>query len=286
MYEDKATLHKYLLFHYGSTAESFPFDFGPKQALHFPQRTVASADQFLRSCAACNGMEATPKPTRALDLGCSVGGSSFELAKRFSSVLGIDFSETFIDAAKRLAAGESIAYNRIDEGEITTRLTAQAPKLNQVYSTPQFAHADACNLPQQILAEPMENFDLVHAANLLCRLPKPAKLLERLPKLVKTGGLLVLATPASWLEEYTPKSEWTGGRLCPSSTTNTSTTLPEITKKEASTKTTAKNTMAYLQEYLQAHFQLLHTEDCPFLLREHARSYQWGVSLLSIWEKT
>ena len=31
-------------------------------------------------------------------------------------------------------------------------------------------------------------------------------------------------------------------------------------------------------------FTRLHAEDCPFLIREHARKYQWGCSLLTVWQ--
>ena len=51
-------------------------------------------------------------------------------------------------------------------------------------------------------------FDRVHAANLLCRLPEPKLLLGRLPSLVNPGGELVLATPCTWLEEFTPPQHW------------------------------------------------------------------------------
>ncbi len=37
--------------------------------------------------------------TVALDIGCAVGGASFELARSFNHVLGIDFSQHFVNAA-------------------------------------------------------------------------------------------------------------------------------------------------------------------------------------------
>lgn len=39
---------------------------------------------------------------RALDVGCSVGGASFELARSFDEVVGIDFSHAFVDAANKM----------------------------------------------------------------------------------------------------------------------------------------------------------------------------------------
>lgn len=39
---------------------------------------------------------------RALDVGCAVGGATFELSKYFDSVVGIDFSHAFVDTANEL----------------------------------------------------------------------------------------------------------------------------------------------------------------------------------------
>ena len=41
----------------------------------------------------------------------------------------------------------------------------------------------------------------VLCGNLLCRLPDPMALLKRLPSLVHVGGVVVLVSPYSWLEE-------------------------------------------------------------------------------------
>ena len=62
-----------------------------------------------------------------------------------------------------------------------------------------FKQADACALPASL-----GEFDAVLAANLICRLPSPGACLGRMagPKgLVKKGGLLVLMTPFTWMEQ-------------------------------------------------------------------------------------
>merc|ERR1740123_736085 len=69
-----------------------------------------------------------------------------------------------------------------------------------------FETGDACNI-----RDDMGSFDVVFACNLICRLPEPQKFLDRLPSLVNDGGVAVLITPFSWLEEYTPKCNWLGG---------------------------------------------------------------------------
>lgn len=59
---------------------------------------------------------------------------------------------------------------------------------------------DACSMPERF-----GPFDVVFCGNLLCRLPDPMLFLNRLPSILKPGGIVVLVSPYSWLEEYTPE---------------------------------------------------------------------------------
>lgn len=74
-----------------------PYDFGPRDAARFPAR-----------CAELVAKHAPPAcgdaPRTALDVGCAVGGASFELARTFDAVVGLDFSHAFVNTAKRLQA--------------------------------------------------------------------------------------------------------------------------------------------------------------------------------------
>jgi len=234
IYETKRLLDEYLLFHYGSDQEIMPWTFGPKEALGFAIRTV----QDLLDPAADKGA--------ALDLGCAVGRSSFELAARGYEVIGIDYSHSFIEAAQRLQAGEALAYDRLDEGSQRTPLMAKA-----VPGRVTFEQGDAMNLRADL-----GSYDLLHAANLLCRLTEPQRLIERLPALVKPGGQLLLTTPCTWLADFTPPKNWPQG-----------------------------STRDWLRERLSAHFTLELDRDVPFLIREHARKYQWSVAWGTRWRR-
>jgi SAM-dependent methyltransferase len=64
---------------------------------------------------------------------------------------------------------------------------------------------DACALPANL-----GKFNAVLAANLLCRVPDPAACLAEMDAALNPGGLLVLTSPFTWLEEYTAKSRWLG----------------------------------------------------------------------------
>lgn len=63
-----------------------------------------------------------------------------------------------------------------------------------------FEQGDACNLRSDI-----GQFGCILGANLICRLPAPLDFLDRLPSIVAPGGIVVLTSPYSWLEEYTSK---------------------------------------------------------------------------------
>lgn len=240
VYESNKLLSEYLLFHYAQDKEVLPADgawpTGMREALDFAVRTVShfGSDQVGRS----------------LDLGCAVGRSSFELARHSDEVLGLDFSSSFIAAACTLASGGTLAYERLEEGNVSTALEAKAPEgveLDRV----RFAEGDAMNLSADL-----GSFDRVHAANLICRLPEPLKLLARLPDLVASGGELVLATPATWLESFTPLENWPKGR-----------------------------TRDWLVDQLGSSFELTKELEEPFLIRETARKFQWSRSLVTVWKR-
>lgn len=236
-YESAKLLSEYLLFHYGTPAEilppSAPADM--RDALDFAVRTQ---NHFSAGQA-----------TRALDLGCAVGRSAYEMSRTSDQVIGIDFSQSFVDAATAIA-GEPLSYTRLDEAHLTTPLAARIPTATRPDQV-SFEQGDAMNLRPDL-----GSFDRVHAANLLCRLTEPVKLLDRLPDLVNQGGELVLATPCTWLGEFTPPENWPSG-----------------------------TTIDWLKDHLGPTFDLVHTTDEPFLIRETARKFQWTASLLSVWKR-
>jgi SAM-dependent methyltransferase len=101
-------------------------------------------------------------------------------------------------------------------------------------------------------------FDFVLMANLVDRLPDPARCLARLPELVAPGGGLVITSPYTWLEEYTPREKWLIG---------------------------AEGTLAELRKILAPAFIFRHALDLPFLIRDHRRKYQWSVAEASVWQR-
>jgi len=104
-----------------------------------------------------------------------------------------DYSISFINAATQLKDEGRLDAIRLLEGDRTESFTAIVPaEIDR--SRVALSVQDATALPQ--LLGP---FDVVLAANLLCRLPDPETLIARLPKLLKPGGQLLLTTPFTWL---------------------------------------------------------------------------------------
>ncbi len=239
-YESERLLAEYLLFHYGSVQAIFGQIPAPRDALDFPMRCVHELVDA----------GAVPTSARALDVGCSVGRSSFELGRFCVDVLGIDLSESFIQAARSLQQEGVLPFEILSEGDTFELMQARVPEgINRERA--RFEVGDALNLPGDL-----GSFDVVLAANLICRLPEPRLFLGRLSQLVNRGGQLLLTTPFTWLEQFTPRAKWLGGR-----------------KEEGIRSAEA------LKKILEPDFDLKLTRDLPFLIREHERKFQYGIAL-------
>lgn len=241
-YESDILRDWYLLFHFGTgeeILEGVAFDPAtlPERCLEFPVTTVEAA-----------GLKG--EIGRALDIGCAVGRSSFELSKVAREVIGIDFSSAFVEVAAAIARGEAPAYRRYREMHLSDELRARCPE-GSLPGRISFEQGDA-----MALRGDLGSFDLVHAANLLCRLPEPERFLDRLPALVNPGGMLVLATPATWMDAYTPPEKMPRGL-----------------------------TLDYLKEHLDAAFVCEHVSELPFLIREHQRKLQLSTAQTSVWRR-
>ncbi|HIJ96008.1 MAG TPA: 5-histidylcysteine sulfoxide synthase [Desulfuromonadales bacterium] len=200
----------------------------------------------------------------ALDLGCAVGRASFELARGgFEQVTGLDFSTRFFRLAARMQQEAALRYALPEEGEIVSfhEIDLAEFGLAETRQRVQFYQGDACNLPEKF-----KGYDLILAANLIDRLYSPRKFLSSIHERLNPGGLLVLTSPYTWLEEYTKKTEWLGGY------------------REAGEPVWS---LDGVQSALSEHFRLLgEPRDLPFVIRETHRKFQHTVAQLTVWELT
>jgi putative 4-mercaptohistidine N1-methyltranferase len=255
-YESDKQLSEYMMLHYGAADDVLPFRSTPREWLDFPQRCAQLLDTWASRLH-------LPK-RRVLDIGCAVGGSSFELARTFESVIGVDSSAKFIEAAKTIGEEGSVAYFRRDQGVLGETCVASLgaawkgeERAGESVGHVAFEQGDACALPSSL-----GQFDACLLANLLCRLPDPEVCLSRLGGdngLVKPGGLAVIVSPYTWMEEHTTEAKWLGGYTAPNG-------QPVYSD-------------ATLRSYFSANgFELLDEIDMPLIIREHERKYQLIVS--------
>lgn len=243
VYETDALVAQYCEFHWGDEYLGVP--------------------NYPRACAEiCLELMRERRREHALDLGCAVGRASFELARDFERVTGLDFSTRFIRIAETMARNGRIHYVRPDEGELATHREQrlQSFGLESVRSRVAFFQADACNL------KPIHrDYDLVFAGNLLDRLYAPRKFLKGIAGRIRSGGLLVLTSPYTWLEEHTARSEWIGGF-----------------KRDGENLTTLDG----LREILREDFaEFGEPRDVPFVIRETRRKFQHSLAQLTVWER-
>ncbi len=247
-YETDDAVQQYLLFHYGSVDDQLPYPFGPREALSFPVRCVETFAGFF------------PLPVRrALDLGCAVGRATFELSRHAGEVLGIDLSARFIEAARAVARDGEARFWRAEEGDLRTELRRPLPP-DLRRERCRFEVGDATSERAD-----WGLFDVILAANLLDRVASPKALLRTCARHLRPGGTLVLASPYTWLEAFTPRAAWLGGR------------------QDAHGR--RLETLSSLHTLLDGTCDHLATVDLPFLLREHARKYQWGVAQTTAWRR-
>lgn len=203
------------------------------------------------------------KPARkALDLGCAVGRSAFELARHFDHVDAIDFSARFIKTAFAMQERKEIRYHLIDEGELTSFKARKLSDmgLEAVADKVHFAQGDACNLKPQYTG-----YDLIFMGNLLDRVYSPRKVLADLQQRLNVGGVLVVASPFTWLTDYTERDEWLGGYKDANGETLTST--------------------AALEQAMDKCERLADPFEVEFVIRETKRKFQHSLSEFNVFTR-
>jgi len=295
-YEGLTWLQRYLHLHYPDLENSdcIP-SYLPKEAINFPKRC---SDMLLQLCEREGIFVDDSKPTKALDLGCAVGRSTFELTRNFDRVDGVELSPVFVDTANQMKEKGNLKYQIPSEIDSMVEFSASLDsslylRRNQV----DFFVGDATNLPPN-----MSQYDAVLMANVVCRLQDPKVCLSRMSgrtissydtanvnpnptgtsdvsgvggtsgvnrdideklAIVKKGGILMLTTPFSWKENFTPKEVW------------------------FSSSSRDYDSFDGMQKFLEeeAGFKLIHKEDLPLIIRHRKRFYEYIVSLVSVWKR-
>jgi 5-histidylcysteine sulfoxide synthase/putative 4-mercaptohistidine N1-methyltranferase len=243
VYETDTLISQYAEFHYGK--EYFGVENFPSRCAHI----------------ALENMQGRGK-RRALDIGCAVGRASFELGRGFAHVTGLDFSARFIKMAVDLREKGRIRFVLPEEGEIVSYHEKHLSDFGLEGTKPrvEFFQADACNL------KPIyTGYDLVLACNLIDRLYDPVAFLSMIHQRINPGGLLVITSPYTWLEEFTKRDKWLGGF-----------------RKDGENVTTLQTLNGILSENFAG---IGEPQDIDFILRETNRKFQHTVAQMTIWER-
>ena len=245
------------------TTNSYTTDSIISQYCHFGWgENRLGIENYPAKCAslALEYMQDKPK-RKAFDIGCAIGRSSFELARGFDEVTGVDFSARFIQEAQGLKENGILRYVMPTEGELENFYEVNLAdfELENERDKVAFWQADACNLKPIF-----KDFDLIFAGNLIDRLYDPKKFLDSLASRLNVGGLFIMTSPYTWQEESTPKEKWIGGY-----------------KRDGENVTTLEG----LKEILGSNFKLIDRRDVPFVIQETARKHQHTIAEMTVWEK-
>ncbi len=245
VYETDQMVSRYIEFHYGQSQLDTP---------NFPVACVNKVTKLLEN----------RRTQRALDIGCATARSAFELAKHFDYVEAVDFSVRLLEAPISLQKTGRQRYVFAQEGDLSAYREINLSDFEgyeEVKDKIAFLQGDACNL-----VDKYKDYDLVFAGNLIDRLYDPEKFLGLIKDRVRSGGLLVLVSPYNWNEEHTPREKWLGGFKADTGENFT--------------------TIEGIEKVLGPEFSRLgDPKDIPFAIRETERTWQYGQSQLTAWEK-
>lgn len=246
-YSDSLTVQTYTHFHYSDEHQ-----FG-----------VANFAKAVADIAIETAKGTSSASERALDLGCSVGRSSFELASHFNSVFAVDFSDRKIEVGREMQQTARLDWMVPRIGaELFDRHSVTAEQLG--YDSRQldavtFSQGDAHNLNASLTA-----FDLVLASNLIDRLSKPKTFLRQIHQLINGDGLLVLVSPYDWDSDFTRRDDWIGG------------------KSEANGDVEPFDELTLI---LGPKFEFISQTDVPYVIRKNKRTYEHSISHCTVWLK-
>lgn len=254
LYETDDLVSQYMAFHYGTTY------FG--------------VDNYPSHCAAlCIEAMAGQPREKALDLGCAVGRSTFELARGFKKVVGVDLSSRFIDSANALREHGRLGYFQRDEGELGELMQAdlKALGLDAARERVEFREADACALKTS------GDYDLIFAGNLIDRLHDPKACLAGFHRHLRVGGLLVISSPYTLLTDYTPRENWIGGYIENGG---------ENGRENGRGNGRPVSVLEGIERCLKPYFERVGTPiDLPFVIRETRRKFQHTIAEVSVWRR-
>jgi SAM-dependent methyltransferase len=174
-------------------------NYGEFETDYKPENKWTDYRPYWRAVIAKSKPKTNKKYDRTLELGCSVGRYTFELARLSDLAVGLDLKfESLVEAARFQREGE-VKYNRRMRGFKFEEVKTSFEPLENVL----FLAGNALDPPFMA-----ETFDLVAGLNLLDNIRLPSILLGQMNALLRTGGVLLLGSPYEWRTDICEPTEW------------------------------------------------------------------------------
>jgi SAM-dependent methyltransferase len=185
---EKSLISSYMDLHYGTFEDS-----------NIPSASRVDPKKFWEKVVGIAKPENDQIYHRSLDLGCSVGRYTFELARFSELAIGMDLKFRAVSSAAQFQRTKKISYERRKHGRLFEELeTAYSPPQNVL-----FLVADALDPPFRA-----ETFDLVAALNLIDNVKLPLILIGQMDALLRKDGSLLLGAPYEWQTDICEPEEW------------------------------------------------------------------------------
>lgn len=192
----------------------------------------------------------------AIDLGCAVGRTSFELAKSVDDlILGVDLNFAMLKTAAAILHQGRVTYPRRRVGMVFDKREFAAPL--ESASKVDFWACDGTSLP---FAD--ESFSLAASLNVVDCVQSPYDHLKEVGRILKPNGGAIVSAPYDWNVNATPVEAWLGGHSQRSETQGAS----EITLRSL----LAGGDHPYAIQELEL---VSESEAVPWNLRLHDRSF-------------
>ena len=147
-----------------------------------------------------------PQGGVALDAGGAVGRFTFEMSTRCDFAVGIDTSQAFIRAARRLMRDRALVVPLKEEGLLRREVTISLPEEWRPDRV-EFIVANALALPFR-----RNSMALFSSLNLIDKVPSPIGHLREMNRVTRDADAQFLfSDPFSWSTEAAPVTEWLGG---------------------------------------------------------------------------
>lgn len=194
-----------------------------------------------------------------LDLGCSVGRTSFTLAQHFAHLDAIDFSARYIRHGVNLQQGNSVRYTLENEGDIVdfhefSLADVDLPLGKNIY----FSQGDISNLKSDYTG-----YDVILAQHVLEKNYNPRAFLDNVHLRLNAKGLLIIASNYDFSEQLTSKENWLGG-----------------------VKINGENLTGFegISLRLMSHFDLLEHHELTRIIKTNRRNAILSYPHLSVWQ--